>query len=497
MRRATTGGDAVPGLRGVSERIRSSEVTPVELVAAAERRFDAVEHEIRAFSYVDWGRAHRAAEIATALQMRGQWTGPLHGIPFACKDTIDVAGMPTTYGTVGSRQRMTDRDAPIVKALCDLGAICIGKLATSEFAGGDYLLSAAPRNPHDLERTPGGSSGGAAAAVAAGIVPFAVAADTGGSARIPAAYCGVTALRHPSTDFPLHGVAPLSPSLDAVALIASGVDDAAFLGGMLSWSGEPEDHYVGPLRVARVEPLWAELDEVVAFAYDIATERLRDAGVEVTVVDIASARRATAAAWVITYSEAARIYGNLMDTAIEPLTPSMQRKIHGGRMFDDIDLRAAQRAGDELRVELSEVLAGVDAIMLPTTPGVARRDLESSHASDVAVFTRLASLAHLTSLSVPVGSRSGTLPAGMQLIGDNRRLARLITAASTVSDGQSFSVDDLPLGRSGDGGRGGRVHHEVGPLADSCGYEDLVRSAEAEVAHVRCDLHETTQIPTQ
>ena len=208
---------ADPGrLTRLAQAMRDGATDPARLLEACLRRIDAVEHQVHGFCLLDRERARAQAERLRAEAAAGRWRGPLHGIPVAIKDVIDVAGWPTR---AGSRTRVSvppsTGDAIVVAQLRAAGAIVVGKVHTTEFA---YFDGPPPtRNPHDLTRTPGGSSCGPAAVVAAGMVPLSLGTQTAGSVSRPAAYCGIAAFKPSTSSWSTFGVVPFAPSFDTVA----------------------------------------------------------------------------------------------------------------------------------------------------------------------------------------------------------------------------------------------------------------------------------------
>src|SRR5438552_13081773 len=209
-----------------AEFIRRGELTPVELLDQCLARIDRYEPKVRAWVVIDRDGAREQAERRTAELKRGQNRGPLHGIPIGVKDIIDVFDLPTGCGSKLWANSIARRDADCVKRLRQAGAVILGKTVTTAFA---YLDPPVTRNPWNLERTPGGSSSGSAAAVACGMSLGALGSQTGGSITRPAAFCGVCGLKPSWGRVSVEGVLPLAPSLDHVGVIARCVRDLAIL----------------------------------------------------------------------------------------------------------------------------------------------------------------------------------------------------------------------------------------------------------------------------
>src|SRR5947209_17537261 len=214
-------------IREAAEEIHSGMATPTELVAEALERIDQLDGEIQAFVTVLRDQAYRDAEKAELEQRTGLYRGPLHGVPVAIKDIIAVKDVRMTAGSKVLADYIASEDATVVEQLRKAGAILIGKTNTHEFAYGTYTPPT--RNPWDTTRVPGGSSGGSAAALAAGLCLGAIGSDTGGSIRIPAACCGITGLKPTYGRVSCYGVIPLSWSLDHVGSMGRSVEDCAII----------------------------------------------------------------------------------------------------------------------------------------------------------------------------------------------------------------------------------------------------------------------------
>lgn len=220
----------MPTLTEAAEQIRTRRLSPVELTQASLARIEKLNPALNAFITVTADLALEQARQAEREITAGKWRGPLHGIPIALKDLLDVAGLPTTAGSNQYRDRVATADAELVRRLMLAGAVIVGKTNLHEFAfGGSGLISAygPTKNPWDTSRITGGSSSGSAAAVAAGMCVAAIGTDTGGSIRCPAALCGIVGHRPTAGLFSLDGVVPLSPSFDTVGPMTQTVHDAA------------------------------------------------------------------------------------------------------------------------------------------------------------------------------------------------------------------------------------------------------------------------------
>src|ERR1700747_1900872 len=229
----------------MSDEIRARRLSPVDLVEAALKRIEAADRKLRAFVEVYDKEARLAAEAADKAIRSGHRIGPLHGIPIALKDLIEIEGRVTTGGSPVWRQRRSAFTATLAQRLIAAGLIVIGKTHTVEFAMGGWGTNqhrGTPWNPWDPEvaRTPGGSSSGSGVAVAAGFAPWAIGTDTGGSVRLPASWCGLSGLKTTIGRISTFGVLPLSTTLDTLGPMCRSVEDAALLYSAMP-SADPND----------------------------------------------------------------------------------------------------------------------------------------------------------------------------------------------------------------------------------------------------------------
>jgi Asp-tRNA(Asn)/Glu-tRNA(Gln) amidotransferase A subunit family amidase len=307
-----------------AERIAGGELSAEDYVGACLQRIAALEGQVRAFAHIDAEHALRQARMLDEHQRNGKPLGLLHGLPVAIKDIFDTADYPTECGSPLLKGRQPTRDCTAVARLREAGAVIIGKTVTTEFA---YFHAGATRNPHDLERTPGGSSSGSAAAVAAGMVPLAVGSQTNGSVIRPASFCGVYGIKPTHGTISRHGALILSKALDHVGVFARTLADAALiLEALAGYDANDSDSrplaakaYLDtlleapplPPRLAFVRtPLWDKTDAPTREAFEALAQRLENS---VAAVDLPDAY---AAAWddqrVIMYTDMAHNFGALV-----------------------------------------------------------------------------------------------------------------------------------------------------------------------------------------
>lgn len=421
-----------------ADEVRARRVSPVELTRACLDRIERLNPRLNAFITVTADAALEAAANAEREIGDGDWRGPLHGIPIALKDLYDTAGVLTTAGSGLYAERVPDADAEVVRRLSDAGAISLGKLNMHEFAyGGTSHIShfGPPRNPWDTERIAGGSSGGSAAAVAAGLCFGALGSDTGGSIRQPAAMCGIVGLKPTYGRVSIRGVIPLSWSLDHAGPMTRTVADAtAMLQVLAGYDAEdattvdlPVPDYssalerdagslrVGIPRVHFYEDLDGELEACLDAALGVMSE-LAATTVDVDLPDIATLRQISGP---VLQAEAYAYHAN--DVAERPglYDPDTLGRIQRGGEVSTRDYIFARRELDRVRREVQPVFEQVDVLITPTTP-VPAPTLEES-AGDIGLMTlRNTSPFNaygLPTVSIPAGFTASGLPVGLQVTG--------------------------------------------------------------------------------
>jgi aspartyl-tRNA(Asn)/glutamyl-tRNA(Gln) amidotransferase subunit A len=422
----------------LSAAISSRRLSPVEVTDAFLARIAAQDQQLHAFIAVYDDDARLAAEAADKAIRSGHPVGPLHGVPIALKDLIDLEGRVTTGGSAVWRERRSPATATLAKKLIAAGMIVLGKTHTVEFAMGGWGTNhhmGTPWNPWDMNvaRTPGGSSSGSGVAVASAMAPWAIGTDTGGSVRLPASWCGITGLKTTIGRVSCHGILPLAPSLDTPGPMARSVEDVALLFSVMQ-GADPLDRLtqsapppidpfptlrrgVKGLRLARM-PL-AERDgcdpETLA-AYDGALEALARAGAEI--VDIAlpiAFADATVATGRIIGSEAYRLTGALVDDPAQPIDPAVRPRIQLGRDIRAHQYLAALAERDRMKTAFLAALDGVDALLTPTTQTAAIPNDAVDQNTTPAHFTRVFNLLEMCALAAPSGFTASGLPLSLQI----------------------------------------------------------------------------------
>jgi aspartyl-tRNA(Asn)/glutamyl-tRNA(Gln) amidotransferase subunit A len=450
-------------VRGLARDVRAGHRSPTEVLDDALSRMRAVDPVVRAFVSVDEEQVRAEAAELTEEAARGRFRGPLHGVPVAVKDLIDVRGHPTRCGSLVTDDRPADGDAPAVRRLRAAGALVLGKTATHEFAHG--VTTPPTRNPWDLSRIPGGSSGGSAAAVASGQVPAALGSDTGGSVRVPAALCGVSGLRPRPADVPVAGCVPFSPKLDTCGPIAGDAEDLALLFAVLTGTSCRTEAPVEGLRLGTVaEEALGDVDAEVLAAVEGAVAVLQAEGaapVPVTVPPFAAWSAARTVYVLSDFLDVHRAAGWFPDRR-ERYGEEVASYLGVAERITPQEREAAVRELGRLEPALRSGLEDVDVLVLPTTaipaPTVEEtvfRLADTGRAPVVGTLMRLCgpfSWCGLAAVSVPCGFTAAGLPIGLQVVGRDVPTVLGVAAryqARTDHHLQEPSVDPRPVAAVG------------------------------------------------
>jgi aspartyl-tRNA(Asn)/glutamyl-tRNA(Gln) amidotransferase subunit A len=456
----TTGLDGMTA-EAFGRRLRAGEITAREVTEACLRRIEADNPRLNAFVLVMADEAREQADQADRELAAGLDRGPLHGVPISIKDLLDVRGTRTTAASrVRSGHVLAEHDAPAVAHLRQAGAVFVGKTNLHEFAFGTTTEDSAfgpARNPHDLSRSAGGSSGGSAISVAAGMALATIGTDTGGSIRIPAAACGVVGLKPAYGDVSADRVVPLSRTLDHVGPLARSVTDAwlvyrGLLGAGLSegpsgpgWSRRPRAADapapvpVGGLRLAVPRPYFCEvLDDEVRARFEESLSRLRAAGARIDETEIAHARHTAPVYLTLVLADAAAYHAATLETMPERYTPPVRIRLEMGRYVLAEDYARALKGRDVLRREVDAAIAGHDGLVLPTLPipapplGAGSVPVGGTVEPVRNLMLRQTQLFNLTghpAISLPCGRTAAGLPCGLQLVGAHRHTEALMRTA--------------------------------------------------------------------
>jgi aspartyl-tRNA(Asn)/glutamyl-tRNA(Gln) amidotransferase subunit A len=440
--------------------IKKGSLSPVELTEYYLDRIERLDPRLNSFMLVTHERARASAKAAETAIAGGNYLGPLHGIPFAVKDLVNVAGLPTTNGSILFKDRIAREDATVFRKLLQAGIVLIGKTGQVEFAFGGTGINhhyGTPWNPWDaqVQRIPGGSSSGSGVSVAADLVPAALGTDTGGSVRLPAAFNGLVGLKPTFGRVSTVGIEPLNPELDSPGPLVNSVEDAALFLQVLAgpdpadpntWNrpcepfAENLDADLSGMRVCFPrEYFWEETDDEAEAAVRASASVFADLDVRVDEISIPE------------INEMATLFGRANISAVElfmrlrnQLTeqpqlfdPAVGPRIMAGKDVTAVDYLEIRMEYQRLQKQVVRTLDTVDALVTPTTPFAALPVSEV----DSEAFARLnllslrntvpANLLGLCAITLPCGFTDGGLPLGLQLIGrpfEERRILLLAHA---------------------------------------------------------------------
>ena len=410
-------------LAEAAKQIRHRQLSSVELTRLCLERIERLNPSLNAFITVTADLALRQARQADAEVLAGRWRTPLHGVPVALKDLIDLAGVRTTAASNQLRNRIAGEDAMIVTQLKQAGAVIVGKTNLHEFAfGGSGVISAfgAARNPWDTARISGGSSSGSAAAVVAGMTVAALGTDTAGSARDPAALCGIVGYR-PSRDvWGMEGVIPLRKSFDTLALMTRTVEDGQLMLSALSnvpGRARAVDHF-------RVGVAWQEFFEDLDTEVEKCIERSLEA-IRALVASVCEVKVQVRIPWTDFDVEILDYHRNMMAESPELYQPATLERLRACTAIPQDKFERAQNNLKRLRAEAEAIFDHVDIVITPTCPVGAPTiaELEATSAKELRAFevqtllrnTAPFSLLLWPSVSLPCGFTSQGLPVGLQI----------------------------------------------------------------------------------
>jgi aspartyl-tRNA(Asn)/glutamyl-tRNA(Gln) amidotransferase subunit A len=411
-----------------------------KLVRSTLERVQAHEPKLKAVVRMLDDTAVASARHCDALDATGASAGPLHGIPIVVKDIIDVGGVPTQSGSLTrSDEPPAHVDAPVVAALRGAGAIPIAKTHTVEFAIGGWGTNetvGTPVNPWDLEthRVPGGSSSGTGVLVGGGLIPAGLGTDTGGSVRIPAAFCGCVGHKSSIGLVSRAGVTPLSDTLDTIGPLAESVELAARMLAVMQGPDKADPTTLGVnakcplrdlhkgiqgLRLARIKPEhMPHLTSEVAQAFDQALNQLREAGATITDVELPLALdEYQHLGGIISASEAYATYADLVDNPDSKLAAPNRMRMARGKRVSAAELIHIQRDRTRAIADFETVIDRSDAIILPTAAftAIAVSDVDESDMR-MSSHTRFGNYLELAALAVPMNLTEAGLPTSLQIV---------------------------------------------------------------------------------
>jgi Asp-tRNA(Asn)/Glu-tRNA(Gln) amidotransferase A subunit family amidase len=422
--------------------VKDGAVSAEQLVSACLARIRESEPQVQAWQHLDPEHALAQARALDERHRAGESAGPLHGVPVGIKDIIDTSDMPTEDGTVLHAGRAPDRDAAVVAMLRAAGAVIMGKTVTTECA---TYTPGKTRNPHNPEHTPGGSSSGSAAAVAAGMVPLAVGSQTNGSVIRPAAFCGVYGFKPTHGLIPRTGILKQSRALDHVGVFARTLEDIALIAEQLVGydEGDPDtqprsrprygdavaqEPPLPPLLAFVKGPAWGKAEEETRQAFAELVAELDDRVEEVALPE--SAQRALD--WHRTIMEA-EMAANLdleWEKGRDRLSESLRNQLARGREVPALEYQKALARAPLLNDGFAELFAKYDAILTPSAAGTAPKGLGAT--GDPA-FCTLWTLCGMPAVNLPLMEGGNGLPLGVQLVGPRHGDARLLRTASWLA----------------------------------------------------------------
>ena len=427
------------GARDLRDCIADGRLSAADLASACLKRIEAVEPRVQAWTFLDGDLAMRQAKALDALRDAGGAGGPLHGLPVGVKDIIDTHDMPTQNGTAVDTGRQPGADATLVARLRAAGALVLGKTVTTELA---TFRPGKTRNPHDPERTPGGSSSGSAAAVAAGMVPLAIGTQTYGSVIRPASFCGSIGFKPTHGLIPRTGVCLLAAPLDTIGVFARNVADAALIAEALIGpdAADPDARRAaaapGLLDICLSEPptapalafvrtpMWDEAEPDTQEGFARLVTALGKQCTAVTLPKMFGEWQAAHRALML--AGMARNLEPYYRKAKDRLSDMLRGMIEAGQTVPATDTLAALDLREALNACLNELLERYDAIITPAAPGEAPRGLDTTGNP---VFNGLWTLCGMPAVSLPLMRGANGLPIGVQVVGRRGDDARLLRSA--------------------------------------------------------------------
>jgi aspartyl-tRNA(Asn)/glutamyl-tRNA(Gln) amidotransferase subunit A len=425
------------GAGELSRAIASRRLSPVDVVDDLLERIARLDPKLHAFVEVYGADARLAAEAADKAIRAGQAVGPLHGVPVALKDLIDLEGRITMGGSAALRGRRSTVTATIAGRMIAAGMIVLGKVHTVEFAMGGWGTNphlGAPWNPWDaaVHHTPGGSSSGSGVAIAARLSPWAIGTDTGGSVRLPASFCGITGLKVTIGRVSRFGIIPLSETLDTPGPMARSVEDAALLFNVLQGPDPldattrgviPDDPLpslyrgVRGLKLARMPE--AEREGVVSAmldAYDRAIDTLAALGAEIVDLTLPFRFADLVAMQAVLLAEAYFYNGHLAEDQAAVLDPAVRKRVLSGARISANEYLRTKALIQDLKARFYASMAGIDALLTPTTETPAIPVAKVDQDVVPSRYTRFGNLLELCALAVPNGFIEKGLPLSLQIV---------------------------------------------------------------------------------
>jgi Asp-tRNA(Asn)/Glu-tRNA(Gln) amidotransferase A subunit family amidase len=439
------------GATDLARHIRDGEITSQEVIDACIERIQERESEVNAWIHFDPEFARAQATKCDEIRAAGIPLGPLHGVPVGVKDIFDTKDFPTENGTILSAGRTPDDDCAVVSRLKAAGAVIMGKTVTTEMA---VYSPGKTANPHDVNRTPGGSSSGSAAAVACGMVPLAIGSQTNGSVIRPASFCGVVGFKPTHGRISRAGSLLLSRQLDHVGVFARSIEDAALLSDCLIGfdANDPDTKPAAAPQLQRIAlkeppiepnfafvktPIWDQADPSTQTAFEELVEFLGPNCDEIPLAD--EFENAHAHLRNIMYADLAKNLEHYSAMGHDQISEILRGMMDEGRQVKAVDYNTSVNKRAELNYAIKDICNDYDAIITPATLGEAPIGLEAT--GDPA-FCTIWSYLGSPAITVPLMKGENGMPLGVQLVSVNGDDARLLRTAHWLVEEIIRSTDD-------------------------------------------------------
>ena len=443
----------------LSHGLQNGTFSSVDIVRACLERIHQQDNWLHCFVEVYEAQALEAAKASDEMRKAGYALGPLHGLPIAVKDLVDIEGKATTIGSPLYANNIAQSDAYLIQRLKAAGAIIIGKTHMVQFALGGWGTNehmGTPRNPwdHQIHRVPGGSSSGSAAAVAGGLVPLSIGTDTGGSVRLPAGYCGITGFKFTAGAMSTQGVAPLSQTLDSIGVFAKSmaetamvydalVDNAQRVTSTYEITEQSARKLLQGLRIGRLAQ--HELKDVqadIVKAYETTLVFFESVGAHITTLELpCSIADLAPVAINIMVTEGAASYGALAMDLTKPMDSGIRPRLQAGAKLLATDYIAALDKQTLLKKQFAKALEQIDIFATPTGLTTAVPLTEVNPTAPPVHFTRIFNVLDMCGVSVPVGLDTQNLPIGFQLGAAGGQDAFLIEVATAFQALTQFHLE--------------------------------------------------------
>ena len=443
------------------KRFRDGSLTPSAVMTACLAQKDAHEYQLNAYLADYSGRAEEQADAATLAFKNGVGLGPLFGVPIALKDLLDIKGMVTTGGSPEHKLRISQTTATIAERLFAAGAICTGKTGTTEMAKGGWGTNehfGTPWNPWDMRthRVPGGSSAGSGVVVAAGFAAGAIGTDTGGSVRLPAAYCGIVGLKVTEGLLPLDGILPLAKTLDTPGPMTRSTLDAALMFEVLRGVAPADvntafettngifqemSRGVAGLKIGMLPDAWLNVyDGVMLDALKESADLLKSLGAEIVpFTPRESFDKYRDASGVISSAEGYQVNREIIDNPDSIMDRHVRKRMAEGRGISAADYLDALDQRDQTKVEFLDDFRGFDAFLSPTTqsPAIPVANVDEDYSPGIS--TRVGNYLGLCGLALPNGFSDNGLPTSLQIMSAQNRETMVLRIGRALERETDFS----------------------------------------------------------